>query len=255
MTANYNNHKKTTSWETSHEWYDSIIGKDGHYYQTTLIFKEALSLLNLKADSSILDLGCGEGVLGRQIPDGADYLGIDISSSLIKKAQTKSTLRFQVADITQPLSLKKKFSHAALILVIQNIEEHEKVFENAQKNLQNNGKLLIIMNHPCFRIPRQSSWGIDEGKHLQYRRVDRYMEPMQIPIQTHPSQKELSPTTWSFHHPLSTYIQALSKNKFVIETLSELTSPKKSTGIKAKMENRCRKEFPLFLCLIARKIT
>jgi hypothetical protein len=107
------------------------------------------------------------------------------------------------------------------------------------------------MNHPCFRVPRQSSWGVDEQKKLQYRRIDRYMEPLKIPIQTHPGQGDKSPQTWSFHHPLSTYVEGLSKSGFVIEKIEEWLSDKLSTGGKAKMENRSRLEFPLFLTIYA----
>lgn len=253
MKSNRKSFPKSSSWETSHRWYDSIVGQEGHYYHKSLIFKDALPMLDLKPKDSLLDLGCGEGVLSRQIPTSIDYTGIDISPSLIKKAKEKSKRSFHIGDISHPLELGQTFSHAALILVIQNIENHENVFENAHNHLQSHGKLLIVMNHPCFRIPRQSSWEIDPAKKLQYRRIDRYMQPLTIPIQTHPSQKDDSPTTVSFHHPLSTYVQALSKHHFAITALKELISPKASTGGKAAMENRARGEFPLFLCLLAQK--
>jgi len=42
--------------------------------------------------------------------------------------------------------------------------------------------LVIVLNHPCFRIPRQSGWGIDEKNKLQFRKVIKYMSPMEIPL-------------------------------------------------------------------------
>lgn len=243
----------STSWESSHRWYDSIVGEKGHYYHENIVLPNSLRLLNLKAGDSLLDLGCGQGVLERALPSNVHYVGVDASPSLIQSAKKKSKRPFYVADITQPLSIKEgPFSHAALILVTQNLEHPEKAFKNASQYLKPQGKLLIVMNHPCFRIPRQSSWGIDEAKKLQYRRIDLYMSSLKIPIQTHPGKKGDSAITWSFHRPLSSYFKALSKAGFLVETLEEWISDKKSTGSRASMENRSRKEFPLFLTLLLR---
>ncbi len=244
----------STSWESSHKWYDSIVGEKGHYYHEQIVLPNTLRLLKLQKDSSLLDLGCGQGVLARSIPHGIKYTGIDAAASLIHSAKAKSKHPFYVFDITKPLQIKEApFSHAALILVTQNLEHLEGAFKNASNHLQPGGKLLIVLNHPCFRIPRQSSWGVDEAKKLQYRRLDLYMSSLKIPIQTNPGKNEKSDTTWSFHHPLSFYFQELSKAGFLIETVEEWISDKKSSGGKASMENRSRKEFPLFMALLCKK--
>ena len=77
------------------------------------------------------------------------------------------------------------------------------------------------------------------------------MTPLKIPIQTHPSQQDLSPSTWSFHRPLSAYSAALKQAGFMIDQIEEWCSDKQSIGKMASMENRSRKEFPLFLALSA----
>lgn len=243
----------STSWELSHRWYDSIVGEKGHHYHEQVVLPNSLRLLQLKPGDSLLDLGCGQGVLERSLPSHVGYVGIDAASSLIQSAKKKSKRPFYVSDITKPLSIQEDpFSHATLILVTQNLEHPEAAFKNAAVHLKPQGKLLLVLNHPCFRIPRQSSWGIDEPKKLQYRRIDLYMSSLKIPIQTHPGQKESSPSTWSFHHPLSFYFQALSQAGFLVETVEEWISDKKSVGSKAAMENRSRKEFPLFMAILAR---
>ncbi len=243
-----------TSWESSHKWYDCLVGEKGHYYHEHIVLPNSLKLLSLKSGDSLLDLGCGQGVLSRHLPAGVEYAGVDASPSLIKEAKQRSKKPFYVHDITQPLNLKHPpFSHAACILVIQNVEDHLKAFQNTAACLKQEGKFLLVMNHPCYRIPRQSNWGVDEAKKLQYRRIDLYMSSLKIPIQTHPGQGANSPVTLSFHHPLSIYVEALSKAGFVVEKLEEWISDKKSTGPKARMENRSREEFPLFLAISALK--
>jgi ubiquinone/menaquinone biosynthesis C-methylase UbiE len=176
---------------------------------------------------------------------------VDAAPSLIREAQGKSKHAFRVGDVTLPLNAGT-FTHATIILALQNIAEPLAVFKNAAAHLETGGQLVIVLNHPCFRIPRQSSWGVDEPKKLQYRRVDRYLSPLKIPIQTHPG-KQASVETVSFHYPLSAYVQWLFEAGFTTELIEEWISDKRSTGANARMENRSREEFPLFLAIRSRK--
>jgi hypothetical protein len=105
------------------------------------------------------------------------------------------------------------------------------------------------MNHPCFRQPRQSGWGWDEQRKLQYRRVDRYLSPYEMPILAHPGSAPDVKTT-SFHRSLTAYVEALAKHGFAITALEEWTSHKQSdSGPRAKAENVARQEIPLFLAM------
>jgi len=245
---------KNTSWQIVSERYCKSIGSLGDYYHKNIIIPKSLKLLNLDKRSSVLDLGCGEGIFSRYIPTGLDYLGIDISPSLIKFAKKKNKnpkAKFLVGDITKNLRIdRKKFSHTVILLAIQNIENAAAVIHNASSYLCDNGKILIVMNHPCFRIPRQSSWGIDRKNKIQFRRINRYLSPLKIPINMNPGDRAESKVTWSFHQPISYYSEALFENGFSILKIEEWISDKESSGIKSKMENRARQEFPLFMAIL-----
>jgi hypothetical protein len=132
------------------------------------------------------------------------------------------------------------------------MEDGRSAIASAARHLKPKGKLILVLNHPAFRIPRQSAWGYDEKTKTQYRRINAYMKPLKIPIAMHPGKKE-SFTTYSFHHPLSTYTHWLEKSSFSILSIEEWCSDKKSEGGRAKAEDRARLEFPLFLALIAEK--
>ncbi len=250
-----------TSWESSSSWYDKIVGTKGHYYHQQVIIPGILKLLSSEKNTHphLLDLACGQGILARHLPKGMKYLGVDGSTSLIqlaKKYDSNLLHQFIVHDLCQPLSLpQKEFSCATCILALQNIANPASVFKTASTHLKENSLFIIVLNHPCFRIPRQSSWGIDEQKKLQYRRIERYMSELKIPIQTQPGKQEASSQTWSFHHPLSYFSAQLKQAGFVIDQLEEWCSDKKSVGKTATMENRSRQEFPLFMTIVARKAT
>jgi SAM-dependent methyltransferase len=226
-----------TSWHKVGKW-------DNQYFENHIIGPGVVRLLALKPGDALLDLACGTGWLAKKIPHGVSYAGLDLV-----KGQ----------DITKPLTVANNFSHAAIILALQNIEHPALAIQNAAEHLVAGGKLIIVLNHPAFRIPRQSSWGIDEGSKLQYRRENIYMSALKIPITMHPacppslrSGVSGRGITWSFHYPLSAYTKMLSDNHFVIETLEEWTSDRESVGKAGRMENRSRAEFPLFLAIAAK---
>lgn len=260
MVLRYNmlmNNRRNTSWQPVHKWYSKLVDTKGHYYHQHVVIPGVLKLLALDQSSRLLDVACGQGVLGRAIGKNVAYTGFDIARSLVEEAKrldNSDKHSYLVGDATRELPLGEwKFTHAAIVLAIQNIEDGEAVITNVVNHLMPNGKLVIALNHPAFRIPRQSSWGIDEKNKLQYRRVNVYMSPLKIPVDMHPGQRG-GPLTWSFHQPISYYISLLTKHGFVVDALEEWTSDKESEGRVRRMENRSRNEFPLFLALRARKI-
>ena len=254
--------KQTTSWNSSSKWYNNIVQDKGHFYHQSIVIPRALKLLNFSQSKpqSLLDLACGQGVLSRHISNEVEYLGIDISKNLIKSAQqmNKSKLaQFISQDVTLKLQTKKEdFTHAAIVLALQNIANGQLVIKNAFDHLGKNGKLLIILNHPCFRIPRQSEWLVDKEQMQQSRKIKSYMSAMEIPIQTNPSKGASSEQTISFHHPLTSYFQWLNSSGFMVQSVEEWCSEKESMGKSpaAKMENRARAQIPLFMAILAVKI-
>ncbi len=245
--------RNETSWQNVHQWYDQCVGKEGHYYHQHVVLPGVMQLLQLQPGDSLIDVCCGQGILERWLPQECNYYGLDGAKDLVKAAQAQKVHHdaiFQVADARHFRFAKNDFSHAACILALQNIDDPFSVFKCVKKHLKPGGAFVIVMNHPCFRIPRQSHWDIDTEKGHQSRRLDRYLSPLQIPIDMNPSKGESH--TFSFHFPLSYYVESLFKAGFVVEEMREWISPKESTGKHARMENRARREFPLFLAIRAR---
>ena len=241
------------NWDASEPWYTSCVGEKGHYYHQAVVLPNALRLLGQYA--SLLDLGCGQGVLARYLSANIEYVGVDLSKELIAAAKKMTPqAHFLVADATRELPLEKKdFDRVCMILSLQNMEEGKCAIQTATRHLKKGGKLLLVVNHPCFRIPRQSSWEVDEKMKLQYRRINTYMSSQEIPIQTHPGKKEHSQETFSYHNPLFVYSSWLRDEHLCIDVMEEWCSDKKSEGTKAKMEDRARREIPLFLAIVAVK--
>ena len=247
---------KETSWEKSSRWYNNHMKKEGGYNHRELILPALLPLLDLHEGDALIDFGCGQGILPRHLPKNIRYLGLDASKSLVQIAQ-KSDSRpkheYRHHDVTHPLNTEKLFSHGVFLLSLQNIAKPLPALLNASQSLKPSGQLVLVLNHPCFRIPKHSSWGFMDHHSGQYRRVDRYQNAFRVALQTHPSLGEKSPKTWSFHRSLSEYSQLLKEAGFYIEEIKEICSNKKSYGKAAKAENFARKEIPLFMMISARK--
>jgi SAM-dependent methyltransferase len=247
--------KRETSWGKVAKWYGEIVGEKGHFFHQTLVIPGALRLLDLKNGDRVLDVACGQGVLARRLSGEVSYTGVDLAHGLIaeaKRMDLNKKHKYIVADVTKNIPGSEKYNKVAIILALQNIKEPDITIKLTGDKLDKGGKLLIVLNHPCFRIPRQSSWETDIKNKLQYRRINRYMSPLEIPINMHPGDRN-SPVTWSFHLPIEEYSRMLMENGFLIEKIEEWTSDKESAGKMAKAENRARDEFPMFMAILAVK--
>lgn len=245
-----------TSWEKSADWYDRLIGAQGSQLYQNVVIPGALKLLRPVENELLLDLGCGQGVFSRALAaTGARVTAVDLSTTLIARAKTypsAKAIRYRARDAAE-LSDLGEFDAISAILSLQNMPHLGKVCAACAQVLKPGGRLLWVLNHPCFRIPRQSAWGWDEDRKIQYRRLDAYSSDMEIPILMHPGQ-EKSESTVSFHHALQSLMTPAFDAGLTLGGLEEWHSDKSSEpGPRARAENRARNEFPLFLALLWRK--
>lgn len=246
-----------TSWEKGASWYDSLTTKSGHFYHSNVIFPKIKQLMQLEKSEnpSVLEIGCGQGALARACLSKISYLGLDTSETLLlfaRKRQKNPLHKFILQDATQAYTFNQKFSHVIFLLSLQNINDPKMALKQAGKHVRPTGKLILVLNHPCFRIPRQSCWGIDPKQKIQYRRINKYSSAMKIPIEIHPGKKEGGKNIlWAFHLPLAQYFEYIKEAGLTVSELHEWYCPKISSGKNAKMENNARKEFPLFLTIVA----
>ncbi len=247
--------RPNNSWQKVGKWYGKITEGEGHYYHRNVIIPKLLEILNLNLASKVLDMGSGSGILGRSIDKNINYVGVDLSSSLVKEAirQDKSLNHKYLINDASKLEIKDQdFSDCVFILSLQNMKNAEMAIKTAISKLKIGGKLILVLNHPAFRIPRQSSWQVDSGNKTEYRRINKYMSNLEIPINMNPSDRN-SELTWSYHYPISKIVEMLVDNGLLISRIEEWVSDKTSVGPASKMENAARSEFPLFMTIVGIK--
>ncbi|HEX4792341.1 MAG TPA: class I SAM-dependent methyltransferase [Humisphaera sp.] len=250
---------RPTDWGEVADWYDQLVGDSGSEFHREVVLPGALRLLAPQPGQRAIDVACGQGVLCRILHErGVEATGVDAAPQLIKSARDRgpAAIHYHVGDARELAFLPAAtFDMAACLLAIQNINPIQPVFTGVQRLLRDGGRLVIVMMHPCFRGNKETSWGWDAGKNVQYRRVDRYLLPRKTPILTHPG-KDPGAHTWSFHKPIEAYVKALRNAGLLIDAIEEWTSHKTSdSGPRAGAENVARKEIPMFMAIRAIKLS
>jgi SAM-dependent methyltransferase len=272
---------KPTHWGDVADWYDALVGDDGSEYHQHVVIPGVLRLLGIqreKADAplTILDLACGQGVLSRKLAAaGCTVVGLDAAAPLIAAARRRNDaerlpIRYDVADATRLLVDGNRlaaglepgtFDAITLVLAIQNMTPLSPVWQACKAALKPGGSLILVMMHPCFRVPRKSDWAWQDagsgGVGAQGRVVYEYLSSTKVEIQTHPGLaahgKDAS-TTPHFHRPLQAYVNTLGNAGLLVDHLEEWVSHKTSQpGPKKAALDRARKEIPMFLAVRGRK--
>lgn len=251
-----NQERKPRGWDALATWYDGWVGNDGSEHHRKLAIPAVLDLLRLQVGEHLLDIGAGQGVFAPYVArTGAHYTGVEISPRLRGIAQQRHRAhgRFLNGDarhLHRVAELRaSQFDAAVFLLSIQDMNPLDSVLESAAWALRGGGRLVILMTHPCFRIPRQSGWGDDQRRDLRFRRIDRYLTPLAVPLKAYGRQR--SGTSISFHRPLSHYVNGLAACGLLVDELQEITTHE--TGA-TKAERRANGEIPLFVGLRAQKL-
>lgn len=243
-------------WDPVAGWYDKLVGDEGSDYHRHVILPAVIRMLAPRKGEAALDLCCGQGVLiPHLLEKGVSRLtGVDASPKLIEAARLRHGRRpgvnLLVSDACQPAPWADgSYDFAACVMAVHDVPEIDGLFANLSRSLKPGGRAVIVLMHPCFRVPRQSHWGWDPDHKIQYRRIDRYSSPVGIPIATHPGRNSGESTTF-YHRPLATYFSALGKAGLGVTDCEELHSHRRSqAGPRSRAEHRAAGEFPLFMAL------
>lgn len=249
-----------TSWDSLAHWYDNWVGEEGSEHHRELAIPTLLALLEPQPGEKVLDVGAGQGVLAPYIAEArAYYTGIDASPRLVAIARQRHGKqgRFLVGDARELSRVKGlhagEFDAVVFLQSIQDMDPLDRVIASAAWALKPGGRLVAVLKHPAFRVPRQSGWGWDAGRKLQYRRVDRYLTPLPVPM----TRTEGGLVTRSFHRPVSDYVNALSAHGILLDRMLEVPAQRANSPPPAseKATEFARQEIPLLLALRARKMS
>lgn len=153
-----------TTYDAYAEFYIALVqvmlaDQDGFWQATRTVFD---ARLNGKLDGKkVLDVGCGEGHLGRHLMQfGPEcVLGIDISSTLLNQARRRAEayghqLQYRRDDTQILASIETGSVDVAVSnLAIMDIPNHRSLFAAVKRVLRPGGLFVFSMMHPCFEAP------------------------------------------------------------------------------------------------------
>ncbi|XP_022113724.2 juvenile hormone acid O-methyltransferase-like [Pieris rapae] len=152
-----------------------------------MYLEEYMNIFNWKMDSTILDIGCGDGSLTSKIfkeliPTCKNMIGCDISEDMIRFANehyASERVNFTTLNIEDKLpdELKERFHHAISFYALHWCPRQETVFQNIYDILRDDGSCFAIVvgktslfdaYRTLAKTDKWKSWVTD---------VERYISP------------------------------------------------------------------------------
>ena len=141
-------------WEgNAQSWIEAI--RCNHIRKNFVTTQGAIDAVMAEPCKTILDMGCGEGVIARAlIQKGYDVFGIDACAQLIKKAQEYigeyAVISYE-EFMAHPKAVEKKFDVVLFNFSIF-AEDIVPLLKASKSKLNNNGRIIIQIGHPCSGI-------------------------------------------------------------------------------------------------------
>lgn len=164
---------KNKFWDNNAQKWIQVV--DSKAIESRRVTNTALlkTIKDLKA-SSILDIGCGEGWLGRALfkkNEQIYYLGIDGSAKLVTEAKNRSHLCFEHVTYEQITTnnWSPKTTFSAIVFNFSLLEENiDQLLQSASIFLTPGGNLIIQTLHPCFQLNSYK----DEWNHEDFKKTN-----------------------------------------------------------------------------------
>jgi len=111
----------------------------------------------LPPKATILDVGCGNGIISRGVgKHGFNVLGIDLSPKAIEKARSLNNLpnvQFEVINAEELVSQHKTYQGVICSEVLEHLDHPEKLLNTLYQSLTDDGVLIVTV--PNGKGPRE----------------------------------------------------------------------------------------------------
>ncbi|MEZ4863737.1 MAG: class I SAM-dependent methyltransferase [Caldilineaceae bacterium] len=151
-----------------------------------LVIPHLLAVAGAVRGCTVLDAGCGEGVVARYLAEaGATVVGVDLSTQLIAlaQAQASSSITYQVHDLSQPLpQYANHFDLVVSNLVLNDVANYQGFALTLGAVTKPAGRVILSLTNPYSAVMREKvesyfdsgaatpyAWG--EGQVYHYHRT------------------------------------------------------------------------------------
>jgi 2-polyprenyl-3-methyl-5-hydroxy-6-metoxy-1,4-benzoquinol methylase len=186
------------------------------------------------ASLTVLDAGCGEGVVSRLLAErGATVTGIDIAPRFIEIAQERDTtgaIAFLVHDLSQPLpAYQEHFDLVMSNLVLNDMPDYQGYVRTISAALKPYGRIVLSMNNPYSAVMRE--------------KVESYFYSGVARLYAGMAQNGIA--VYHYHRTMEEYITAFAERGLLLRRLVDV---RMSPELVARFPERDR-NFPFIMIL------
>lgn len=207
-------------WEINAGWWQEGFteGADAEYTEQIL----PLAAFHLAGARRVLDVGCGEGQIGRLAGDlaGVEVVaGVDPTPAQIKEAARRGGVHLARSGAAELPFADGSFDAVVACLVFEHIDAVDRAIAEVGRVLRPGGIFLFFLNHPLLQTPN-SGWIDDTILDEQYWRIGPYLvEDCRV--------EEVDKDVWIpfIHRPLCRYVNAMVAAGLLITVMDEPAPP------------------------------
>ena len=208
-------------WERHAAWWQEGFtnGADAEYEEQIL----PLLATHLQGATRVLDVGCGEGQVGRRAAalSGIELVvGADPTWAQVKAAAERGGGVTVTRAVAAGLPFDNdSFDAVVACLVFEHIDELDEAIGEVGRVLAAGGRFLLLLNHPLLQAPG-SGWIDDTILDEQYWRIGPYLvDDSRL--------EEVEKDVWIrfIHRPLSRYVNAMAAVGLYLTRMEEPAPP------------------------------
>jgi 2-polyprenyl-3-methyl-5-hydroxy-6-metoxy-1,4-benzoquinol methylase len=128
-------------------------------YNLDLAIPRLLEAVGPVAGLTVLDAGCGEGIVSRLLQGAAQIVGIDFSSRLIAYARERATtdrIIYEVHDLSRPLPhYRQYFDLVVSNLVLNDVADYTGFITTLSDVVKPLGRIVLNINNPYSAVLRE----------------------------------------------------------------------------------------------------
>lgn len=222
MIQNVGTEEAIKRWDSFADTYSANHTEQGDHHKEVFLNPTLLSLMETVTNKKILDAGCGEGYLSRILARSeATVTAVDYSPRMIEIAKGRTPndllIDYRQGNCEDLNSLDdKSFDLIVSNMVIQDLANYEKAFQEMYRLLVDGGCFIFSILHPCFVTPESGWEKTKDGKKLHWN-VDKYFYEGAYEQQGLGDKEKML----FFHRTLTSYINTLIKTGFILESIVE----------------------------------
>ncbi len=186
-------------------------GEEGDFARQHLLNPALCALLGDVKGKKVLDAGCGQGYLCRMLAkQGAIVTGVEPAEvwyrySLECEQREPLGITYIQEDLSTFTTQKNTFDIVVANMVFMDIPDYETAMHNCIAALKQGGNFIFSITHPCFEEPA------NEWSKKGYVAVHAYLD----------DYATKSGYAYTFHRPLSSYIDLVIGEGCVIKSIIE----------------------------------